>query len=119
MTCFDALMPDPTDPPTLPPGAVPLRPVIDEERDRTLLGAHPSTCSTCEYFNPISEPGKPLGGQCRIGPPDTHVVLLPPAELTSAERQFLDGRGPGPQIMPVAIWPGVDGDAWCGAHSER
>lgn len=120
-------MPNPEDfPPNadLPPGAIPIgtpRPVIDEDHDRTLMQSPHATCASCDYFHPVSEPGQPYGGQCRIGPPDTHLAVIPPEELSSVERQLLNGvqAKPGPQILPVAIWPGVAGDAWCGAHSER
>lgn len=99
---------------------LPERPVIDEA-DPPFGSVSPATCSNCEYFCRLSPPDAPVEGQCRIGPPDTHVVLVPAPEMGAVERQILGGvQAPaGPQVMPIAFWPGVQGDAWCGAHSER
>ena len=71
-------------------------------------------CDNCAYFCPIPSPDG--SGQCRMGPPETHVVLVHPAELPAGLARA--GMAPQPQVIPVAVWPNVAPDAWCGAHEE-
>jgi len=62
-------------------------------------------CETCRFFAPVSGAnGLAARGQCRATPPT--VMMAPVATLA------------GNQIAPIAVWPAVEGNAWCGKFEE-
>jgi hypothetical protein len=60
-------------------------------------------CETCRFFAPVAG-GLAARGQCRALPP---TVLLAPVNTLA-----------GNQLAPIAVWPGVEGNAWCGKFEE-
>lgn len=77
----------------------------------------PRTCATCDYY----EPSNDTSGECRIGPPTAHVVMVPAPDdgASEAARQLLGGRGAmGPMPMVMGAFPATQPQFWCGAHSD-
>lgn len=71
------------------------------------------TCEHCEFFavDPDARDARGVSvfggqrGQCRAAPPT--VMLVPHKSIA------------GDRIVPASVWPGVEGDAWCGQFKER
>lgn len=53
-------------------------------------------------------------GDCRLNPPETHVLLVPEQKLPPG--LVPGGAMQGPQMMPIATWPLVQPDQWCAQH---
>lgn len=80
-------------------------------------------CAGCKYWmmNPLQPNQKPSDqmGQCRWGPPQTHVVMQQPPAPSDKERRFIELSGgriapPAPQPVFLTMWPSTRPEQGCG-----
>jgi hypothetical protein len=80
-------------------------------------------CAGCKYWmmNPLQPNQKPSDqmGQCRWGPPQTHVVMQQPPAPSDKERRFIELSGGriaplAPQSVFLTMWPSTRPEQGCG-----
>jgi len=73
-----------------------------------LLKANP-TCKTCRFFERVET--RPEEGFCKENSPQVTILLIPQANHITGQM--------GAMPQPIASWPTVTDDLWCGRYTAK